>query len=390
MTPTPHRANSAGFSFLPALAVIAISVVLMGIVLAPERGWSNLLLVSVYVIGLALAGMMFLAFHYITGAGWSVVLKRIAESLAGTLPLGAALILLSLAGIGVLYEWSHADVVAADPLLQAKSGWLNVSFFVARTVAYLVIWLLFLRGMLRISRRQDATGGLAGTRRNIALSACFIVAFIVTFSLATFDWLMSLQPHWFSTMFAVYNFAGAFVSGLAMITILAILLRRPGRPLAGLVTKNHLHDLGKLLLGFSTFWMYVWFCQYMLIWYGNLPEEVTFFSDRHSGAWAVISFANLVVNWALPFLILLPRSSKRSDSTLLKVCILFLIGRWVDLYVMIQPVFAPEGPRFGIWEIAPIVVAAALFIILLRRNLNGTNLVPQGDPYLQESLRHHQ
>jgi len=379
-----------GFGLLPALSVIGLSVVLMGLVLAPERTWSNVLLAAIYAVGAALAGMLFLAFNYVASAGWNVVLKRVAESLASTLPLGAALVLLSLAGVGVLYEWSHADVVAADPLLQGKVGWLNVPFFVVRTVFYLTVWLLFMRTMLRVSRGQDSAGGLTATRRNTVLSACFIVVFIVTFSLAIFDWLMSLQPHWFSTMFAVYNFAGAFVNGLVLITLLAILLRRPGRPLAGLVTPNHLHDLGKLLLGFSTFWMYIWFSQYMLIWYGNLPEEVTFYAERHTGAWGVLTIANLLANWAIPFFVLLPRGSKRSDRTLLRVCALLLVGRWLDLYVMIQPVFEPEAPRFGIWEIAPIVVAGALFVIVLRRNLGATDLVPRGDPYLEESLRHHQ
>ena len=191
-------------------------------------------------------------------------------------------------------------------------------------------------------------------------------------------------------MFAVYNFVGAFVSGLAMIMLLAILLRRPGGPLAGIVTSEHLHDLGKLLLGFSTFWMYIWYCQYMLIWYSNLPEEVTFYVGRHAGAWGVLSVTNLIVNWVIPFFVLLPRGSKRRDSTLLRVCVLLLVGRWLDLYVMIQPVFEPDAPRFGIWEIAPIVVAGALFAVVLRRNLETTDLVPRDDPHFEESLRHHQ
>jgi len=379
-----------GFGFLPALSVIGLSIILMGLVLAPERTWPNVLLAAIYIVGTALAAMLFLAFNYVASARWNTVLKRVAESLASTLPLGAALVLVSLAGIGVLYEWSHADVVAADPLLQAKAGWLNVSFFVMRAVFYLAVWLLFLRLMLRASRNQDSTGGLAAHRRSTVLSACFIVAFIVTFSLAIFDWLMSLQPHWFSTMFAVYNFVGAFVSGLAMIMLLAILLRRPGGPLAGIVTSEHLHDLGKLLLGFSTFWMYIWYCQYMLIWYSNLPEEVTFYVGRHAGAWGVLSVTNLIVNWVIPFFVLLPRGSKRRDSTLLRVCVLLLVGRWLDLYVMIQPVFEPDAPRFGIWEIAPIVVAGALFAVVLRRNLETTDLVPRDDPHFEESLRHHQ
>lgn len=380
----------SGFGFLPPLSVIGLSIVLIGVILAPERTWPNVLLAAVYLLGAALAGMLFLAFNYVASAGWFVVLKRVAESLASTLPLGAVLALLSLAGIGVLYEWSHPDVVAMDPLLLGKAAWLNLPFFVARTVFYLAVWLLFLFGMLRISRRQDADGGLAGTRRNGVISAAFIVVFIVTFSLATFDWLMSLQPHWFSTMFAVQNFTGAFVSGLALITIIAVLLRRPGGPLDGVVTENHLHDLGKLLLGFSTFWMYIWFCQYMLIWYGNLPEEVTFFTGRHTGAWGVMSIANLLINWAIPFFILLPRSSKRSNRTLLRVCVILLVGRWLDLFLIIQPVFEPEAPRLGIWELAPIVVAGALFVLFLRRNLATTPLVANGDPYLAESLHHHQ
>jgi len=373
---------------LPALSVIGLAVVLMGLVMAPERTWPNILLAAVYVIGVALAAMMFLAFHYVASAGWSTALKRVSESVASTLPLGAVLTLLTLTGVGVLYEWSHADVVAADPLLQGKSGWLNVSFFVVRAVFYLAVWLLFLRAMLRASRKPS--DGALANRRSTVLSACFIVVFMITFSLATFDWLMSLQPHWFSTMFAVYNFTGAFVSGLAVITLVAILLRKPGGPLDGVVNSHHLHDLGKLMLGFTTFWMYIWFSQYMLIWYGNLPEEVTYFVPRHQGAWAVLTVASILINWVIPFFVLLPRGAKRSDGTLLRVCVLLLVGRWLDLYVMIQPVFEPEAPRFGLWEIAPILVAGALFVVLLRRNLGSVDLVPHGDPYLEESLHHHQ
>ena len=375
--------------FWPAIQLTALGVVLLGIAIAPERTWPNVLLAATYFVGLGLAGMLFLSFHYLTTAGWSVCVKRVAEALASTLPVAAVLILFSLGGIGVLYEWSHAEVVAADPILQGKAGWLNVPFFIGRSVLYLVVWLLFYRAMVRTSRRQDETGGLAPNRKSAVLSAAFMAAFIVTFSLASFDWLMSLQPLWFSTLFAGYNFAGTFVSGLAAITITAILLRRQG-PLAGVVNEHHLHDLGKLILGFSTFWMYLWFSQYMLIWYGNIPEEVTYYVGRHRGAWAVLSVANLLVNWVIPFLVLLPRTAKQNESTLLRVCALLLVGRWLDLYLMIQPVFEKEAPVFGIWEIAPVVGPAALFVVFLRRGLAAANVVPKGDPYLQESLRHHQ
>jgi len=186
---------------------------------------------------------LFLAFHYLVTAGWSVCVKRVAEALASTLPISALLILVSLIGVSFLYEWSHPEALAASPLLQGKAAWLNVPFFVARTILYLGVWSLFCWAMLRTSRRQDTTGGLAPNRRSTALSAGFMAIFAITFSLASFDWLMSLQPEWFSTIFAAYNFAGSFVSGLAVISITTIVLRRQG-VLAGVVTEHHLHDLG--------------------------------------------------------------------------------------------------------------------------------------------------
>jgi hypothetical protein len=229
---------------------------------------------------------------------------------------------------------------------------------------------------------------MAPNRRCTALSAGFLVAFAITFSLASFDWLMSLQPEWYSTIFAVYNFAGSFVSGLAVISITAIILRRQGA-LAGVFSEHHLHDLGKLLLGFSTFWVYMWFCQFMLIWYGNLPEEVTYYQWRHQGAWAVLSVASLLANWVIPFLVLLPRQAKRDESQMLRICSLLLVGRWLDLYIMVQPVFEERAPVLGLWEVAPLVGSAALFVLFLRRGLASADLVPHGDPYLQESLEHH-
>jgi len=390
VSPTRRFESDRGrFGWLGILPIASLAVVLLGIAVAPERIWPNVLISAMYFIGLGLAGMLFLAFLYMTSAGWSVCFKRVAEALASTLPVGAVLVLFSLGGIGVLYEWSHADVVAADPLLQGKAGWLSVPFFIGRSVAYLAVWLLFYRAMIRTSRRQDETGGMKGYRKSTALSAGFMAAFAVTFSLSTFDWLMSLQPHWFSTMYAVYNFSGAFVSGLAMITIVVIVLRRRG-PLKGVVNEHHLHDLGKLILGFSTFWAYIWFCQYMLIWYSNLPEEVTYYVGRHDGAWAVLSTANVLVNWLIPFLVLLPRTAKTTDSRLLRVCCLLLVGRWLSLYLMVQPVFEESAPVLGIWEIAPIVGAGALFVMVLRRGLGAADLIPRGDPYLSESLHHHQ
>ena len=207
------------------------------------------------------------------------------------------------------------------------------------------------------------------TRENARLSAVFLVVFGFTFWLAGYDWIMSLEPHWYSTIFAVYQFAGLVLSGLAMITILAIWLEKQG-PLKGALTHEHLHDLGKLLFAFSTFWMYIWFCQYMLIWYANIPEETVHYVHRLHGFWEPVFLLNFLLNWAVPFLVLLHVPAKRSRSMMLKVCWVILVGRWVDLYLMIMPPIAGEQ------------LAVARNVEMHRPVLAG-HRVPQARPRLQ-------
>lgn len=376
-------------------AVVAGSVLAgLGLLLDPSQGASAILLASQYVLGVALGGLTFVAFTYVVGAGWSTAFRRIPEALARTLPFGAATVLVALAFAPLLYEWTHADVVANDPVLQAKSGWLDLGFFLGRAVAYLVIWWAFSRAILRVSvrqdteGRQDTPGGSGLTRRNTVLSAVFLVVFAVTFSLATFDWIMSLSPHWFSTVFAVYNFAGAFTSALSAIVILVILLRRWG-PLEGVLRPEHLHDLGKLLFGFATFWAYIWFCQFMLIWYANIPEETLWFAVRQAGWWQVLFVVNPIVNWLIPFLVLLPRPAKRSESIMLRVAALLLLGRWLDLFLQVAPAHPLDGVGSVLGHLGVPLLIGALFVIVLVRALSRADLVPRGDPTLVESLSYH-
>jgi hypothetical protein len=217
----------------------------------------------------------------------------------------------------------------------------------------------------------------------------FLAVYAVTFSLASADWIMALEPMWFSTMWGVYNFAGMTLAALAMLVILCILLSMPGRPLQGTFTTEHLHDLGKLLVGFSCFWMYIWFSQYMLIWYANIPEETSYFITRTQGPWGPVVVVSIILNWIVPFFVLLPRPAKRSAGVMLKVAVVILIGRWVDLYVMVFPPTVGATPVFGIWEIAAIVSAALTGLILVDRAFKAANPVPRSDPYLTESLNYH-
>jgi len=370
------------------VSLAGTAITLVGLFVAPGRTWPNILLASYYVLGLSVGAGIFIALQYVSNAGWSVALRRVPEAVAGVFPLGAVLILLVLPGIHSIYEWSHAEVTAASPLLAAKSGWLNIPFFVFRTVVYLAVWGLLIRKIIVTSRTQDAERGAVLTLKNRRFSAAFIAIFAFTFTLASMDWIMTLEPEWYSTIFGIYNFSGVFLSGLAMTTVIVIVLRRSGGG-AGVITEAHLLNMGKYVFAFSTFWMYIWFSQYLLIWYANIPEEVVYLVKRQEGSWVIFTVVNVVFNWLIPFVVLLPRWTKRNEGLLLKVCIIILIGHWIDLFWMILPPFMPEAPVVNLWEIAPLSAALPLFFILVLRMLSRHSVVPTGDPLLAESLHLH-
>jgi hypothetical protein len=373
---------------LLALAVTGAAVAGAGVLFAPQRVWPNLLLASYYLLGLGLGAALFLALQYVSNAGWSVAFRRVPEAMTGVLPLAGGLLLLTFFGVHNLYEWSHSDAVAADPALSSKAEWLNVPFFVGRALLFLATWWLLARGIVRLSVRQD-TNGVDGLPAKLKRrSAVLIVVFAFTFSLASMDWIMSLEPHWYSTIFGIYNFSGLFLSGLAAMTVLVILMKRMG-PYRNILTTGHLHNLGKLLFAFSNFWMYIWFSQYLLIWYANIPEEVTYFVNREQGTWVVFTVVNVVFNWAIPFVVLLPQWTKKNEGLLLRVCVIVLTGRWIDLSWMILPPFMRQGPEVFLWEILPMAGVVAVFFYVVFRALSLGNVVPVNDPFLVESLSLH-
>ncbi len=364
------------------LAGVGALTLLLGAIFVPQRIALNFLLVDYFLIGLGLAGLVFVAVQYVSGAGWSVALRRIPEAMATLLPLGG----IGMVGLVLLRPSVYPWVSSGEHMPIFRQLWLSLPFFRGRTLAYVVIWTLFAWAMLRASRRQDADGDFAHTRTNVRLSAAFIIVFAVTFWLASYDWVMSLEPDWYSTIFGVYNFAGLFVSGLAMITLLLLWLRKG--PLEDVVSRQHLHDLGKLLFAFSTFWMYLWFSQYMLIWYANVPEETAYFVRRMHGFWQPLFLLDMVLNWVVPFLVLMPRGTKVRPAVMRNVCVVLLLGRWLDLYLMIFPGSHPL-PVIGVWEIGMILGGAGVFGLTLFRGLRKAALVPIRDPYLPESLQYH-
>lgn len=366
------------------LGVLGLITFIAGLFIAPERIWANFLISFYYLTGLGLGAGMFIAIQYISNAGWSAAIRRIPEAITATLPFAAVGALVLIFGIHTLYEWSHQAVVAQDDILQNKSAWLNEPFFIARTVGYFVLWIILSRVIVRNSVKQDESGEVKYTKRNVRNSVFFIILGVYTFCLASIDWLMSLQHHWYSTVFGWLNLSGMFLNALAVIVVVVVILRHMGYK--HIFTTEHLHDLGRLLMAFSFFWVYMWVSQHMLIWYSNIPEETSYYIFRHFGGWGSLSFLNVLLNWLIPFLMLMPRTTKRSDKVMLQAAIILLIGHWLDLYIMVMPSVFGAQPTFGIWEIGTFVgmLAGAFWVVF--RALGKRNLVPVKDPYLIESL----
>lgn len=387
-TPLTYRPQRGVLPLGVALAAVGGLTFLGGLFVAPGRTWANVLLVSYYLLGLGLGALVLVAFQYVSGAGWGVALRRLPEAMAVLIPVASAGVAVVLLAYPALYTRAGPSPEEADADLAFRHFWLSRPFFLLRALAYVVLWVLFARALVTASRRQDEDGKVGHTYTSQRLSAAFLVVFAVTCWLSSVDWVMSLEPDWSSTIFGVYHFAGLFLGALAALAVLAIALHQQGA-LRGILTEDHLHDLGKLLFSFSSFWMYIWFSQYMLIWYVNNPEETSYFLRRLSGGWKPLFYLNVLLNWAVPFLALMPGMAKRRPGFLLAVALVVLAGRWLDLYLMILPPLG-GGPLqgFGVVEAGLIAGGLGLFLLAVPRALGKASLVPINDPFLVESLPH--
>jgi hypothetical protein len=272
----PHRRliSNRGEKALAGMLGVGVLGFMAGLYMDSPRLWPGFLLNAFYFLTLALGAMVFVSIHHVSNAGWSAALRRVPEAMMGYLPVGAAAMLLLFFGVRSIYEWAGGSPHEVSEAMKVKSSFLSTPFFFARMAVMLAIWVLLARLLWRQSRRQDEDGSLEHTMKSKRYSAIFLAVFAVTFSLASFDWLMSIEPEFYSTIYAFYCFSGLFLSGIAAITILVIVLRRRG--LLTRISEEHLHNLGKLIFGFSTFWAYMWLSQYLLIYYANIPEETVY------------------------------------------------------------------------------------------------------------------
>lgn len=367
-----------------SLIVIGLITLGVGFFVDETRMWGNLLINNFYFLTLSLSGVVFLSILYVSNAGWAANLKRIPEAMMSYLPVALVLMLLLYFGMHSLYHWTHHEAVAQDALLQHKSVYLNTPFFFLRMGIYFGLWILLSYLLRKMSLKQDINPDLKFHHRSIRYSAIFIVVFALTFSFASFDWLMSLEPHWFSTIYALYTFSSLFLHGLAAITLIVVILKEKGC-FGNMLTEEHLHDLGKFIFTFATFWAYIWICQYLLIWYTDIPEESAYYIVRTDPDWIWLFLLNLVINWGIPFIVLMPRAAKRSPIVLRRVCIALLIGYWLDLFLMVAP-NVMKNRNIGIFEILISLGFAGLFVLVTARALEKAPLIPRNDPYLQESV----
>jgi hypothetical protein len=358
-----------------------------------KRLFINLWLNNVYFTGIALVGVFFVAVQYVAYAGWSVLIKRIPEALGYFLPIGGIImIVIFLIGGHDIFHWTHEYLYDVndpryDPIISGKSGYLNFWFFLIRMILFFALWILFFNWLRRMSINEDLHGGTSFYHKSITVSAMFLVVFGVSSSMAAWDWVLSIDTHWYSTMFGWYVFASWFVAGLAAITLTVVFLKQNGY--LKMVNANHLHDLGKFVFAFSIFWTYIWFSQFMLIWYANIPEESIYFLERLGPNYKWVFFVNLLVNFVFPFLVLMTRDAKRQMIMLKIVMIAILIGHWLDFYLMMMPGTMRGDAGIGFIEIGTTLIFLGVFLLVFTKGLTKASLVPANHPFLEESIHHH-
>jgi len=371
----------------PALLVALAGIVLAGLgaFLDREQFWQSYLLAFLFWLQLALGCLGLVMVHHLVGGRWSALVRRLLESGALTLPLLALLAVPLVFGLTTLYPWTDAEHVAQSELLQQKTLYLNTPFFLARSALYLGVWVVLALLLNRWSRAQDRSGDPQLARRMSRLSAIGIILFVLTSTFAAYDWMMALEPEWFSSIYGLIVIAGQGLAALALaIQGLRYLADENG---VGEGWANNFNDLGNLLLGFVMVWAYFAFSQFLIIWSANIPEEAVWYYHRSRGGWQFVGLVLIAFHFALPFFVLLSRTVKRRRQWLGVLAVLILVMRWVDLYWLIRPAFYPEGVHLHWLDLVLLMAMGGIWIALFVQQWTGHALVPRHDPRLGEETR---
>ena len=355
-----------------------------------NKPWAALYVAAFFFFMISLGVLAFYAIQRAAQAGWSPVLYRVMEGITAYLLPGGIIVIAILALSGMhlnhLFIWMDPEVVAHDKLIAGKVGFLNVPFFLIRAVIFLSGWTLYRYFSRKFSLAQDEANDISNHKKNFRISAAFLVFYIVTESIMSWDWVMSIDPHWFSTLFGWYVFASMFVSGITAIALITIYLKSKGY--LEFVDDSHIHDLGKFMFGISVFWTYLWFSQFMLIWYSNIPEEVTYFITRIED-YNLPFFGMLIMNFIFPLLILMNSDYKRINYFIVMAGIVIILGHYMDVFNMIMPSAVGDQWFIGAAEIGGFLFFLGLFIFIVFKEMTKAPLLAKGDPYMGESERFH-
>ncbi|MCC7153762.1 MAG: hypothetical protein IT161_04245 [Bryobacterales bacterium] len=373
-----------GLAFLALAGWIAS---IAGFATNREQFHFSYLTAFLFCVSIGLGALFFVLVQHLSGSACSVTVRRLEESIMRTLPFGVVLFGLVVTGIHYTYHWSH-ESAKTDAVLKQKLAYLNADWFTIRGVIVFGLWTIWALVLFRKSRAQDVDGAIAHTRNLVKWSAPGLLLLFITASVASFDWIMSLDPHWFSTMFGVYFLTGGGLGFIAVLILICLALRNAGY-LNNAINEEHYHDLGKWLFCMTAFWGYIAFSQYMLIWYGNLPEEIFWFKNRLVGSWEGMAIFLVFGHFLIPFFALLPRASKRNFKVLTFFAVWLLVMHYADIYWQVMPVLHKNGISPHWLDLATLVALVSTFGLIFWAQLRERPLVPVGDPRLRQSLAFH-
>lgn len=384
-------------NFTMALMAIGLIALIFGFVSNPHGAWPALLFNTYFYIGIAVFGVFFVALQYVAEAGWSIVLKRVPEAIMAALPVFSLIMLFimvaSIMHWNHIYHWLHEGIMTVghkdyDAIIAGKEAYLNASFFIIRTIIYLLGWNYFAKKLRALSVLEDKEGGTAIHFRGVSTSAWFMVFFAVTSAMASWDWIMSIDTHWFSTIFGWYIFAEWCAIGFTTVLLFTLYLKRKGYLQD--VNENHIHDLGKWIFAFSLVWTYIWFSQFMLIWYANIPEEVTYFTARlEVENYKFLFWFSMIINFIAPIILLMSRDAKRNNGRLIFVGCIILLGHWLNSYLLVTPGTLGTHGHIGFTEVGIGLGFGGLLIYLVLNALTKEPLETKNHPFLDESKHLH-
>lgn len=378
-----------------ALMAIGLIATVLGFINDSHRAWPSLLINNYFFLAISAFAIFFVALQYVSEAAWAIPFKRVAEGISSYFIVGGAVILLIIVAGAMhwhhIWHWmepgiSNPEAENYDAIIAGKQAYLNVPFFFIRAAVYIFGWWYASKRLIALSRKEDTEGGLSSHKRSITVSAIFIGFFGYSSSMMAWDWIMSIDSHWFSTLFGWFVFSSMGVTGFTMIAIISIYLKKKGY--LQYVNENHIHDLAKWIFSFSVLWTYMWFSQFMLIWYSNIPEEVTYYLARWDN-YNFLFWITSVINFIFPLLILMSRDGKRNFNYIVTVGVIVLMGHWFNIYLLIAPGTIGEHWHIGYIEIGMFMGFLGLFLLVVHNALTKAPLFVKNHPYADESIHHH-